>query len=95
MNASWTRVLKSAYRREPITSFAVTIGAVDVAIGSLGASGPLLIFGLGTLGTAIALRWWQSHKHTVNHSSSAPEYYLPSSSSRTQLPMLTQRKNHP
>jgi len=93
MNALWPRILKSAYRREPIVSFVVTVGAVDTIIGGIGASLPLLSFGLGTIGVAFALRWWQIQRsQTEQQPEVAPEYYLPPHASRPPLPLLTQTK---
>jgi hypothetical protein len=96
MNASWTRLLKSAYRKEPITSFAITVGVVDAAIGSFGTSGSLLAFGLGTAGVAIALRFWLSYR-TGTEAPAPAELYLPPYSSRPQLPVLNNvsKKNPP
>ncbi|MDF0552092.1 hypothetical protein [Kamptonema sp. UHCC 0994] len=95
MNVSWQRILKSAYRREPVTSFVITVGAVDAAIGGMAASGPLLAFGLGTASVAIALRWWQIHSSSIEQPAPAPEYYLPPHSSRPQLPILNVSKKNP
>lgn len=95
MNASWTRLLRSAYRKEPITSFVVTVGVVDAAIGGMGASGSLLAFGLGTAGVAMALRWWQFYRSGAEQTAPAPEYYLPPQSSRPQLPVLNVSKKNP
>lgn len=96
MNASWTRLLKSAYRKEPLTSFAITVGVVDAAIGSMGASGSLLAFGVGTAGVAIALRLWLSYRSRAEAPAPAPELYLPPHSSRPQLPVLNNAsKKHP
>jgi hypothetical protein len=93
MNALWPRILKSAYRREPIVSFVVTVGAVDAAIGGVGASLPLLSFGLGTIGVALALGWWQIQRSQAEQQvEPAPEYYLPPQASRPALPQLTQTK---
>lgn len=93
MNALLPRILKSAYRREPIVSFVITVGAVDSVIGGISASLPLLSLGLGTVGVALALRWWQIQRSQVEQQpEAAPEYYLPPSSSRPSLPMLTQNK---
>ncbi len=89
--------MKSAYRREPITSFVVTVGLVDAAIGSMGASGSLLAFGLGTAGVAMGLRWWQVYRSESEKPAPAAEYYLPPQSSRPQLPTLNNvsKKNPP
>lgn len=96
MNALWLRIFKSAYRREPITSFVVTVGAVDALIGGVGTSWSLLSFGVGTVGIAIVLRAWQMQKSQTDEAETAPEYYLPPSSSRPQLPVLkTNPKRRP
>jgi hypothetical protein len=95
MSLSWSRLFKSAYRKEPVTGFIVMVGAVDVVIGGAGASGSLLVFGLGTVGVALAWRWWQIQRSRVDEPTPAPEYYLPPQSSRPSLPMLSISKNHP
>lgn len=95
MNALWLRMFKSAYRREPIVSFIITVGAVDAVIGGVGASWSLLSFGLGTVGVAVAVRWWQSQDSRVESPEAAPEYYLPPSSSRPPLPMLNPKRKRP
>lgn len=88
MNAAWVRYLKSAYRREPITSFVVTIGAVDAAIGGVADRWSLLSLGIGTVGLAIALRWWMIQRSTAEVPSEVPQYYLPPTPSRAPLPDL-------
>lgn len=92
----WSRMLKSIYRREPITSFAVTIGVVDAAIGGLSQHWSLLTFGLGTAAVGVALRLWQMQRQVPleqpNHS---PVHVLPPRSSRQSLPMLTASKKNP
>lgn len=95
MNAAWVRYLKSAYRREPIISFMITIGAVDAAIGGLGDRMSLLTFGIGTVGLAIALRWLMLQRRTAEVPYEAPQYYLPHSPSRPQIPTLNTSKKHP
>ena len=89
MNAAWVRFLKSTYRREPITSFLVTVGAVDAVIGGLGDRWSLFTLGMGTVGLAIVLRWLMiQQRSTVEVPSEAPEYFLPPTPSRTALPNL-------
>lgn len=51
----WTRTLKSVYRKEPILSFLVIAGAVNVAIGGLSEHWSLMSVGLSVVGVAIAL----------------------------------------
>jgi hypothetical protein len=93
MNAA-PRILKSVYRKEPISSFVMIVGAVDAAIGGIGDRWSLVTFGLGTIGVAIALRWWQSQHKQLEPTRQVPKY-LPASSSRPQLPPLTSTKKRP
>ena len=95
MNAVWPRFLRAAYRKEPISSFIVTVGAVDVAIGGLDSRWSLFSFGLGTVGLAIALRWWLMHRQQEEQPEQVPQYYLPPRSSRQQLPILSVPKKNP
>lgn len=92
MDASWTKLLKSAYRKERISSFVVIIGAVDAVIGGVDGRWSLLTFGLGTVGVAIALRWWQIQRSQEELPEQAPKYYLPPQSSSPALPMLKASK---
>ena len=95
MNFALPRVLKSAYRREPITSFMITVGAVDAVIGGIGGRGSLLSFGLTVAAIALALRWWQMQRSQPEQPERVPELYLPPSSSRPQLPVLMSAKKRP
>jgi hypothetical protein len=95
MNAALPRFLKSAYRREPLPSFLITIGVVDAVIGGFDNRWSLFTFGLGSVGVAIALRWWLIQRHRPEPSQTIPQHYLPSRSSRPVLPMLTASKKNP
>jgi len=92
---SWTRILKSAYRKEPIISFIVTAGVVNVAIGGLSEHWSLMSLGLSTVGVAIALRVRQMHvrQRPLEPQNRPPVYILPPSS--TGLPMLSMSKKNP
>ncbi|KEI67551.1 hypothetical protein A19Y_2663 [Planktothrix agardhii NIVA-CYA 126/8] len=92
MNALWPRVLRSAYRREPIVSFVVTVGTVDAVIGGVSSSVSLLSFGLSSVGVILVLRWWMWQKSKLQQAETAPEYALPPSSARSPLPKLTDKK---
>lgn len=93
MNAALPRFLKSAYRKEPLPSFLITIGAVNAVIGGFDERWALFSFGLGTVGVAITLRWWllqQRHPEPPR----SPQRYLPPASSRPALPTLTAAKRN-
>ncbi len=95
MNGLWIRFLKPAYRKEPISSFVVIVGMVDASIGTFGERWSLLAFGLGTVGVALALRWWQIQQREAQLTEQPAKYFLPSQSSRPTLPMLSAAKRHP
>jgi hypothetical protein len=93
MNALWTRVLRSIYKKEPITGFILTAGAVDVAIGGVDQNSSLVFFGLFFVTGALALRWWQLYNRPLEPRVSAPPERapigaLPSQASRPSLPDL-------
>jgi len=89
MNAAWVRFLRSAYRREPIVSFMITIGAVDAVIGGVGDRVTLLTFGMSTVVLAIVLRWLMVQRRPAEIPTEAPQIYLPPTSSQSQLPSLS------
>ncbi|MGB3240478.1 MAG: hypothetical protein WBB29_19460 [Geitlerinemataceae cyanobacterium] len=99
MNAAMHRVLKSVYRKEPISSFILTMGAVDVAIGGLGSYWSLFSLGLGIVSVAIVLRLLQLGRLPQPESEPAPEpsdyFYLPPSQSPPALPKLRASRKHP
>jgi hypothetical protein len=96
INALWPRFLKAAYRKEPISSFIVIVGAVDAVIGGVGERWSLLTFGLMMVVLAVALRWWQTQRKEAELSEQPVTHFLPAASSRPALPMLsvTKRKPH-
>lgn len=95
MNAALPRFLKSAYRREPLPSFLITIGLVDAVIGGFDDRWSLFTFGLGTVGVAIALRWWLLQQRRPYPAQPVAQHYLPSTSSRPALPELKTSKKNP
>lgn len=92
MNVLSHRFLKSAYRKEPISSFILIMGVVDAVIGGLGGRWTLLSLGTVTIVLAVLIRWWQSQKARSVLARDTPRYFLPPSSSNTPIPMLTSQK---
>jgi hypothetical protein len=95
MNALFPRILKSAYRKEPITSFIVIVGAVDAVIGGVGERWSLLTFGLMMVVLAVVLRWWQTQRRETELAEQPVTHFLPPTSSRPALPMLSAAKRQP
>lgn len=96
MNAVLPRVLKSAYRKEPLISIFMTIGIVDAFIGGLDDSWSLFAFGLGALGVALTFKLWRMQQRpSVPEEPQAQGYYLPAQSSSSSLPMLSITKKKP
>jgi hypothetical protein len=92
MNALLPRFIKVAYRKEPISSFILIVGAVDAVIGGVGSRWSLLSLGTMMVILAVLLRWWQTQKAQAVVAEETPRRYLPPSSSRTPLPMLSSQK---
>lgn len=90
MNVLLPRFLKLAYRKEPISSFVLIVGAVDAAIGGVGGRWTLTSVGVTTVAIAILLRWWQTQKSRVV--AQEARRFLPPSSSRSPLPTLTSKE---
>ena len=94
INALWLKILRTAYRKEPVVSFIVTMGAVDAVIGGAEASWSLFGLGMGTIGMAIVLRFLLLKRSHIEQATPVPEYYLPPSSSRLKLPILSRNQKH-
>jgi len=92
MNLPVPRFLRALYRKEPISSFIVLVGAVDMVMGGVGERWSLFSLGLVVTLLAVALRWWQGQKSQGIVVENKPRRYLPPSPSRQPLPMLTQER---
>ncbi|WP_414624983.1 hypothetical protein [Calothrix sp. CCY 0018] len=97
MNAVFPRIVKSAYRKEPLITILITMGIVDAMIGGLDDSWALFIFGLGTAGTALIIRWLRIKQSPTLQNPEVPvkQLYLPPHSSNSSLPMLSISKKKP
>jgi hypothetical protein len=93
MNAIFPTVLKRLYRKEPISSFIIIIGAVDAVLGGVNEIGTLMILGLLTSGAAIGYRWWSIQQAESKSDRQSKQLYLPSQSDRTPLPNFDRRRD--
>ncbi|MFZ4667616.1 MAG: hypothetical protein ACOYME_14420 [Prochlorotrichaceae cyanobacterium] len=72
MNEVARHVLRSTYRKRPLTGILLTAGLVDAVIGGANDRPDLFTFALILIGVALTLRWirWQgilvSHLHRSN-----------------------------
>lgn len=95
MNALLPRILKSAYRKEPISSFIIIVGVVNALIGGFGERWSLLTFGMMIVALAFVVRWWQTQQQETELAQQPVTRFLPESSSRPPLPMLTTSRRQP
>ncbi|MFM7364541.1 MAG: hypothetical protein ACKO11_08605 [Cuspidothrix sp.] len=95
MNAVLPRLLKSAYRKEPILSALITMGVVDALIGGLDDSWSLFAFGLGTSGIALIFKLWRIQQRPPVPEEPMVQYYLPPQSSSDPLPVIKVAKKKP
>jgi hypothetical protein len=82
-----TRFWKSVYKKEPVSSFFILAGIMDVAIGGAGESWSLATFGVSAIAIAFAWRWWKLQQRPQDFPLRSPEYFLPESP-QSQLPTL-------
>ncbi len=92
MNLLLPRFLKLAYRKEPISSFILIIGAVDAVMGGVGQHWGLLSLGTITVLLAVLIRWSKIQQAKTVLSQQPARRYLPPSASTTPLPMLVNDK---
>lgn len=88
MNRLWHKFLKASYRRDRISSFILTVGAVDAVIGGVDMKLSLFLLGLGMVGVAIALRHWRTRASIPVDGMAGHPLYLPESSSGPAIPPL-------
>lgn len=92
MNPINPRFLSSAYRKEPISSFLITVGLVDAVIGGFDDRLGLFSLGMITVGSAIALRWWLQQQRPVKPIQSSAQSYLPPASSNSVPTLATPKR---
>ena len=87
--------MKRLYRKEPISSFIIIVGAVDAVLGGVNELGALMILGLLTSGMAIGYRWWCIQQAEATADRKSKQLYLPPASNRAPLPTLDSRRHPP
>lgn len=95
MNVLWFRFLRTFYRKEPLTAFILTAGAMNVTIGGFDQSTSLVMIGLSTVAIAMLFRWWSLSQRPApvrvtpaDRPNPRPIRALPERSSRPSLPDL-------
>lgn len=89
----WQKFLKSTYRREPITSFVITMALMEFMVGGFEQEWSLLgLAGVMAVG-AIAIRYRLGSSQGMRPSDppQRTEYYLPPADTRPVLPRLTDK----
>jgi hypothetical protein len=91
------RFFKFASRKDSLSSFILTVGAVDAVMGGVGDRVSLLVVGLLIVGTGIGVRWWKFRERPVAPlgQDPVPVRYLPDRTSRPSLPMLQMPDKRP
>ena len=92
MNAIVPPVLKRLYRKEPISSFLIVVGAVDAVLGGVNQVGTLMVLGLLTSGISLGYRWWCIQQAETKLNFKSKQLYLPPSSNRNPLPALDRNR---
>ena len=95
MNVLMPRFIKKAYRKEPISSFLLIAGAVDLVMGGIGERWTLLSFGVAMVLLAATIRWWQVQQSQPLPTKDTPRRYLPPApSAQPPLPVLTHKQRN-
>jgi len=94
INTIMPRFLKLAYRKEPVSSFILIIGAVDAVMGGVGQRWTLLSLGMLIILIAAAVRWLQAQQTQVVIPEKINRKMLPPSSTNSPLPVLNSRQKH-
>lgn len=86
------RTAKGLYRKEPISSFLIMMGLVEVVIGGVDEQWGLFTVGLGFVLGAIAVRWSRIRRNQGTTKQVLPRRYLPPSDVNAPLPQLLNEK---
>jgi hypothetical protein len=95
MNVTLAQKFKSIYRKEKISAFIFTVGAMDAILGGFSERWTLLSLGILLVIIGGWMRWLQLQKTNKTVSFPAPRRYLnPSRSDLTPLPPLKRKRDY-
>lgn len=95
MNVTLARKFKSIYRKEKISAFIFTFGAMDAILGGFSERWTLLSLGILLVIIASWMRWLQVQKTKKTLAFNSPRRYLnPSRSDLTPLPPLKRKRDY-
>jgi hypothetical protein len=86
------RTVKRLYRKEPVSSFLIVMGLIEVVIGGVDEQWGLFAVGLGFVLGAIAVRWSRIRREPQDLQRVLPRRYLPPSEINVPLPRLANEK---
>ena len=93
MTLAFSRLFKSAYRKEPISAFIFLFGTIDALLGGFSERWTLLSFGVVMVIISVTVRWLQVQQSQKEVNSSRAKRYLNPSKSPTQpLPELKRKQ---
>lgn len=87
------QTFKRLYRKEPISSFLIVMGLIEVMIGGADEHWSLFSLGLGLVLGAFFVRWSQLRKARLEYQKVLSRRYLPSSEANLPLPRLVNEKS--
>lgn len=95
MNVTLARKFKSIYRKEKISAFIFTFGAMDAILGGFSERWTLLSLGVLLVIIGGWMRWLQIQKTKKAVTFNSPRRYLnPSRSDLTPLPPLKRKRDY-
>ena len=80
------KFFKRLYQKEPISSFLIVLGLIQVVIGGVDYQWNLFSLGLGLVLGAFVVRWSQMRKHRIERDKVLPRRYLSPSKTPQPLP---------
>lgn len=95
MTLAFSRLFKSAYRKEPISAFIFLFGTIDALLGGFSERWTLLSFGVVLVIVSGTVRWLQVQQSQKEVNPPRAKRYLnPSKSSIQPLPELKRKQNY-